>query len=556
MPDPLILKRNLAALSGWSVETAELILAAEPAAIDPTAQTGIADDIELPPTYAVVVVGFGSGVRDVLVRMATPPALRKRHGGVVNRKGDPLFRLPVIVYEPDPSRVRAVLDRVDMAEAIAAVPLVIVTDPGPASIAAALYPYREAVAMGTYIVDCGAPSGRIEFVRNLADFVTGARLDVHTSCELTPKTFGNSIANAERYATCPGIADLQDAAKGIPALCIAAGPSLDGTLEALRTPGLKDRFVIVAAQTVLKILLREGIRPHFVTALDHHDICRKFYDGLTASDVAGVQLVARPQCSPAILDAFPGVTRLYRDDALDSVLGPDLARPMGSLSSGGSVAHLSYYLARYMGCDPVVLVGHDLAFTGGKHYATGAGIVNRDGVELHPVADIHGGIVHTDTQMLYYLQTFQREFAADAANGLTTLDATGGGARKQHAEPVPLSSLVWWDGPRTPTFTSPPVLPTNPAVARRVAGMLADMERARTLIRRGDRLVERLMRDPGNERIIGVLHRVRERALSLGPALSLAHYVSASESLRRLRRTRLAWLGREPGRPTESAHRP
>lgn len=37
VPTTLILKRNLAALSGRSVETAEAILAAEPAAIEPTA---------------------------------------------------------------------------------------------------------------------------------------------------------------------------------------------------------------------------------------------------------------------------------------------------------------------------------------------------------------------------------------------------------------------------------------------------------------------------------------------------------------------------------------
>ena len=38
----------------------------------------------------------------------------------------------------------------------------------------------------------------------------------------------------------------------------------------------------------LKPLLERGIRPHFVTALDYHEISERFYEGLTPEDVAGV----------------------------------------------------------------------------------------------------------------------------------------------------------------------------------------------------------------------------------------------------------------------------
>jgi len=47
---------------------------------------------------------------------------------------------------------------------------------------------------------------------------------------------------------------------------------------------------------------------------------------------------------------------------------------MGQLPAGATVAHLAYYLGRYLGCDPVVLVGQDLGFTDGQYYAAGAAI--------------------------------------------------------------------------------------------------------------------------------------------------------------------------------------
>jgi hypothetical protein len=87
---------------------------------------------------------------------------------------------------------------------------------------------------------------------------------------------------------------------------VSAGPSLERNLHLLAEPGVRERVVIVAAQTMLKPLLRKGIKPHFVCALDYHELSKRFYEGLTAEDVEGVTLVVEPKANPAILDSFPG----------------------------------------------------------------------------------------------------------------------------------------------------------------------------------------------------------------------------------------------------------
>src|SRR5690606_41186345 len=68
---------------------------------------------------------------------------------------------------------------------------------------------------------------------------------------------------------------------------------------------VRERVVIVATPTVLQPLLRRGIRPHFVCALDWSDISARFYEGLTAEDVEGITLVAEAKVNPAVIDAFP-----------------------------------------------------------------------------------------------------------------------------------------------------------------------------------------------------------------------------------------------------------
>jgi hypothetical protein len=544
------LTRNLIALAAWDVDAVQAIHAATPRddlpGCPPDTADALAASVDLPTTFAAVLVGFDAQcVRAMLGRMYMPPRDRRRYGNVCSRKGDPLFRLPVIVYETDLSRVRHALERVDLSAEIAATPLVFVTDPGNLS---PLRSCREALTLGTTIADVPGmePAGRTEFVANLARYAVGAGIDLHTAAALSDKLLDNALANVERYATGAGVLDLKDAAKGRPALSIAAGPSLDAALDTLARPGVRDRFVIVAAQTVLKVLLARGIVPHFVTAIDHHDICRRFYDGLTPDDVRGVQLVANPRCSPAILEAFPGPIRLFADPTLDAIIGKP--RDMGALRLGGSVAHLSYFLARHLGCDPVVLVGHDLAFTGGRHYASGAGIVDRTGVELIEAVSVDGGTVYTDRQMTLYLEQFEREFAADAAAGLVTLDGTGGGVRKRHAAPIDLAGFVRIASGCEPlrAFADPAPIPLDPGVPDRVRRFRSDLERVRSLRDRG----ERLLSMPKGDRRDATLRRIRDRVQSMEPARSIACGLGLVDSLRRLVRARAS------SHPTPPAHQP
>ncbi len=125
-----------------------------------------------------------------------------------------------------------------------------------------------------------------------------------------------------------------------------------------------------------------------------------------------------------------------------------------------TVAHLSFYLARYMGCNPIVLVGQDLGFEGNVYYAPGTPIERAWSSELNrfnsmemmewqriarmrsvlqKVPDIHGRKIFTDAQMFTYLQQFERDVAVTEA---TVIDATEGGARITGTKVVPLKEVI------------------------------------------------------------------------------------------------------------------
>ena len=52
------------------------------------------------------------------------------------------------------------------------------------------------------------------------------------------------------------------------------------------------------------------------------------------------------------------------------------------LKAGATVAHLSFYLAEFLGCDPIILIGQDLGFVDGLYYKPGTAIHETWGVEL------------------------------------------------------------------------------------------------------------------------------------------------------------------------------
>lgn len=414
-----------------------------------------ARSVDLLAAAAVVVRGFGVGHHVA--------ALARRAG----RHG------VVLVFEPDAALLRAVLERVDCTAwlALGNVRLIVDGD-DTGAIAGAAAGVEALLATGTKIVDHAPSTARLgaaseRFAANFADVMKAVRTTVVTTLVQVEITVRNLLGNLRWYARAPGIADLEGACKGRPAIVVSAGPSLARNIELLSEPGVRDRFVIVAVQTVLKQLLARGVRPHFVTALDYHAISKRFYEGLTARDVEGVTLVAEAKVSPAVLKAFPGAVRLVGDEILDGVLGAGLARPMGKVEPGATVAHLAYFLARYLGCEPVVLMGQDLGFTDGQYYAAGAAIhqvwagelnefLSLEALEWQRIMRMRGLLrrgkdhlgrpCYSDEQMATYLVQFEQAFSKDAAKGLTIIDATEGGMAKRHARVMTLREAIDTNG--------------------------------------------------------------------------------------------------------------
>ena len=412
----------------------------------------LVDGLDLVEHAVFVIYGFGLGYH--VKRLAE----RLHRGGLI------------LVFEPDANLLRAVFENVDHNDWLRNSPVIFVTNADDrAALATKLAGAEAIIAQGVEFIVHPPSKERLgrrsdQFAATLEEFVRTAKVTLMTTLVRSVETIRNLLLNIDHYGAGEGIEPLHNVARGCPAVIVSAGPSLARNIGQLARPGMRERCVIIAVQTTLKPLLKAGIRPHFVTALDYHEISRRFYEDLNAEELREVTLVAEPKVNRVVLDVYPGPVRCCASPFLDQVLG-DLRRPMGDLKAGATVAHLALYLARYLGCDPVALVGQDLGFTDGLYYAPlpGAAIHDVWAPELNPFntiemmewqrivrhrthlkkfADAQGRSIYSDLQMITYRQQFERDFAEESARGLTVFDATEGGVPKQHAQSVRLDDFL------------------------------------------------------------------------------------------------------------------
>ena len=505
-----------------------------------------------------VVLGFGVG---------------HHVAAVCKRMGDHGL---VIAYESDVSLLRAVMERVDVRSVFARPNFrLFVADDDGGAVNAALKGFEALVSVGVHLMTHAASTQRLgadgsRFSKQLTEVIAALRTLVVTIMMQSDVTIRNTLMNLDHYLARPGIAELKDLCAGRPAIVVSAGPSLRRNIELLKRPGVRERCLIVAVQTVLRPLLEAGIKPHFVTALDYHEISQRFYEGLTEESVRGVQLVAEPKANPAILDAFPGEKRLTGDKFLTMLLGDGCAPDRPVITPGATVAHLAYYLARWTGADPVMLIGQDLAFTDGQYYAAGAAIHDVWAGELNSMHSVEklewerivrmrgtlerrtdhlGRPIYTDTQMATYLAQFERDFLADREKGLTTIDATEGGVQKAHTTAMALEeALARWVNDTARELPEIPSADGSLAsdVRQRVTHRLEHVRRdVRTIGRRSVETIELLEKVRKHQedrertnRLIDQIDTIRDEVQALQPAFDSIQKINQLGGFKRFRADR------------------
>jgi Tfp pilus assembly protein PilF len=224
--------------------------------------------------------------------------------------------------------------------------------------------------------------------------------------------------------------NLKNCYKGIPAILVSGGPSLNKNIHLLHK--FKKKALILAVDTAFQPLIRKNIHPDYVTTLDPQKIViEKFGDSRT--NFTETSLIVSPCASFEVAKYMQAkhVFWTYNSSDIEAWMN-NIAGGSFTHGGGGTVAHLNLYAALIMGCSPIIIIGQDLAFSKGEDHAEDVVLTNKDKVknkllrkDVLRVKSWSGGEVETDRSFLSYKNTFEEIIKS---NSNLYINSTEGGA--------------------------------------------------------------------------------------------------------------------------------
>ncbi|OPX88177.1 MAG: hypothetical protein A4E53_02123 [Pelotomaculum sp. PtaB.Bin104] len=248
----------------------------------------------------------------------------------------------------------------------------------------------------------------------------------------------NMLANLSVIIRNPGINQLYGAFRNKPAIVVATGPSLNKNKHLLK--GLEKRALMISVDASLKILLEMGVKPHLVTALERVIEVARFFRDIPLGELDDVYLAACPVIRREVYNLYSGPKIIvYRAFDHFKWLGVD----RGMLNIKGSAGNMAFKIAAALGCNPIILVGQDLAFSRkGATHASGHALGEKQDAFYRDVLEVtgnDGSPIQTSDTLYGFLKGYEVDLAEYEG---TCINATEGGAFIQGTRVMPLAEAI------------------------------------------------------------------------------------------------------------------
>lgn len=295
-----------------------------------------------------------------------------------------------------------------------------------------------------------------ELSKKAPEYFAESRKHFNDICELIASGRGylessllairNTIDNLDLIEANPGVNQLHNLFRGLPAVVVSTGPSLTKSLPDLKK--IQDQCILIAADASLKILLAAGIKPHLVCTIERDEGTLDFYKGALKNftgekpHIVTFSLAPRSVVNEMTAPLWFG----YRNMSYFGFFEAQV--PRGVIAAGHSVAHFCARLAGYLGCSQIVLVGQDLAYDPESFTSHPMGFAYAEMSERTTLEGLKKKIEARGEKLLYvsgnlhpevptstFYQMFLREFEVLVRDiGIPVKNATIGGARIEGTE--------------------------------------------------------------------------------------------------------------------------
>jgi hypothetical protein len=305
------------------------------------------------PAASQLLVIFGTGAGQILHRLDAAGSLAR-----------------AVVIEPDAASARVFLRARDWSAWTSTGRMAVVTGPDFAGADALARQFPD-LHTATLVSDPALETSADAVVAGARAVLDRARFDAQANADARKASAGryllHTLSNLPRLARESNAGALEGLLAGRPAILVAAGPSLDQSRHDLAAAA--KHGVVIACDTAARPLLQLGLDPDLIVASDPS---RPNAAHLSSLPPSRAWLVGEGSLHPSAFVHFD--RRAFAFRVADHEPWPWMrARGFDRavIETWGSVATSALSLALFMGCDPLVFLGADFAFTGGRPYCRG-----------------------------------------------------------------------------------------------------------------------------------------------------------------------------------------
>lgn len=240
----------------------------------------------------------------------------------------------------------------------------------------------------------------------------------------------NNYKNIDAILESCNIQEIKDKYQGYPAIVVASGPSLDKNIAQLKLA--QDKALIIACDASLEACKKHGVKPDAIASIERDEPTYLYYYKDKTFDKDLVLL------GPSLL--WPQIYEEYQGKkVLSSKVNRGVEKWWANhfenfefLNQGMSSANVAFAYANYAGCNPIILIGQDLAYTGNKKHSDLTHTEfegENDSSESDGLMteDIYGNMVPTDDIYNMFRKWFETQMLVHPT--LQVIDATEGGAK-------------------------------------------------------------------------------------------------------------------------------
>lgn len=275
----------------------------------------------------------------------------------------------IIVYEPNIQILRTVLEIVDFQNTLNAYNIRITTNTN---------------MLRNHMLNlCSSQSNlKVAYLESYKQLYTSEMLDfvnqAHTTYKIlkfnlnfmansSMRFFEQIIEHLDKKIHLPEFGKLENKLANKPAIIVSGGPSLNKSIDIIKK--YREKVCLFAVGTAFKTLKRNGINPDFVNIIELNNCSEQ----IANEDIENINFISEVYTNKTFFEKkYKHHFITFSHENPSNIWFERLISDTSSYKkyeTKGTVAYNALFCAKMAGCNPIILIGQDLAYTNGKLYA-------------------------------------------------------------------------------------------------------------------------------------------------------------------------------------------